>query len=236
MNFSQDYICGIGGTNMHRILTIGMAAVVLMSSTLSLRAATVYTVDVITTPSNPSASYPSAKGRLFGTITTNGAVNINPFTDIESWDLTFTYVNDPNYVGANSTFNFNSTNSIVAPADAFPGLGTTASLASCGSLLCILSGRLSFEAFFYLTISAGGVSAIAPLAGLWVAGAQTTYDPSVDGYALMSTPVPAALPLFASGMGLIGAVTWRRKRRGSISRPTRGRPRYVIGSVFAPMA
>jgi hypothetical protein len=31
---------------------------------------------------------------------------------------------------------------------------------------------------------------------------------------LNSTPLPAALPLFASGLGAMGLVTWRRKRKG----------------------
>lgn len=52
-----------------------------------------------------------------------------------------------------------------------------------------------------------------------------TFDPSFDlsGYTLefsagiqnsaAATPLPAALPLFASGLGALGLLGWRRKRK-----------------------
>ena len=30
---------------------------------------------------------------------------------------------------------------------------------------------------------------------------------------VVQTPVPAALPLFATGLGLLGLLSWRRKRK-----------------------
>ena len=51
-------------------------------------------------------------------------------------------------------------------------------------------------------------------------------DPSVSGYSielsdgvanglLSSTPLPAALPLFATGLGAMGLLGWRRKRKAA---------------------
>jgi hypothetical protein len=59
------------------------------------------------------------------------------------------------------------------------------------------SGQFSF--------SGGGVSA----------GATFRIDTvSVNG-AVVPTPLPAALPLFAAGLGITGVLGWRRKRKGS---------------------
>ena len=37
--------------------------------------------------------------------------------------------------------------------------------------------------------------------------------PGFDAFALVATPVPAALPLFATGLGMMGLLGWRRKRK-----------------------
>jgi hypothetical protein len=34
-------------------------------------------------------------------------------------------------------------------------------------------------------------------------------------YAVSATPLPAALPLFASGLGAMGLLGWRRKRKAA---------------------
>jgi hypothetical protein len=43
---------------------------------------------------------------------------------------------------------------------------------------------------------------------------QTT-DLSVSGTGINATPLPAALPLFASGLGALGLLGWRRKRKAA---------------------
>jgi len=41
-----------------------------------------------------------------------------------------------------------------------------------------------------------------------------SYDPAISSVsALASTPLPAALPLFATGLGALGLLGWRRKRK-----------------------
>ena len=45
---------------------------------------------------------------------------------------------------------------------------------------------------------------------------KLTFAPSV-GEEAAATPLPAALPLFAAGIGALGLLGWRRKRRGTLA-------------------
>lgn len=50
----------------------------------------------------------------------------------------------------------------------------------------------------------------------WYGDCDTDYfkvDNVVVGGTLSQTPLPAALPLFAGGLGTLGALGWRRKRK-----------------------
>ncbi len=74
----------------------------------------------------------------------------------------------------------------------------------------------------YLNIGYSGYDGIGN--GQWAdaAGGVTTngYDP-VQGYIVEfspTTPLPAALPLFATGLGLVGLLGWRRKRKNATAR------------------
>ena len=53
------------------------------------------------------------------------------------------------------------------------------------------------------------------LAGLGVTPGTYTYNLGVDSFVINigTTPVPAALPLFASGLGVLGLLGWRRKKK-----------------------
>ena len=54
-----------------------------------------------------------------------------------------------------------------------------------------------------------------PWAGL--PGAFDFADQLVVRFDVDATPIPAALPLFASALGLGGLIGWRRKRRANVS-------------------
>jgi hypothetical protein len=46
-------------------------------------------------------------------------------------------------------------------------------------------------------------------------GTSDSFGGSLDDVSLVATPLPAALPLFASGLGALGLFGWRRKRKAS---------------------
>jgi hypothetical protein len=69
------------------------------------------------------------------------------------------------------------------------------------------------------TGESGGVLAVA-LAGAdlnLIDGSDWTVTSNISATALAATPLPAALPLFAGGLGLLGAFGLTRKRKPSIS-------------------
>jgi hypothetical protein len=49
------------------------------------------------------------------------------------------------------------------------------------------------------------------IAGLALADSGHNYSSAAIGPS--TTPIPAALPLFASGLGALGLLGWRRKRK-----------------------
>jgi hypothetical protein len=60
------------------------------------------------------------------------------------------------------------------------------------------------------------ISGCAPLE--WCFGINTPGESNGVGlwtYSLSATPLPAALPLFASGLGALGLLGWRRKRKAA---------------------
>jgi hypothetical protein len=42
---------------------------------------------------------------------------------------------------------------------------------------------------------------------------NATFDATFNITAVATTPLPAALPLFATGLGVLGLLGWRRKRK-----------------------
>jgi hypothetical protein len=62
----------------------------------------------------------------------------------------------------------------------------------------------------------GGDSYILTFLGLSTSGDHTVFIDSVS-IDLMATPLPAALPPFATGLGALGLLGWRRKRKARIA-------------------
>jgi hypothetical protein len=48
-----------------------------------------------------------------------------------------------------------------------------------------------------------------------ITGFQTIGIPGAAAFIVSETPLPAALPLFASGLGAMGLLGWRRKRKNA---------------------
>ena len=47
-------------------------------------------------------------------------------------------------------------------------------------------------------------------------GSQTQASPIFDDVQISQTPLPAALPLFAGGLGVMGLLGWRKKRKAAV--------------------
>ena len=72
------------------------------------------------------------------------------------------------------------------------------------------------EAFFF---TATGTSAVLSFASTVFAGGTdanpAAFGPALDNVSVSATPLPAALPLFATGLGALGLLGWRRKRKNA---------------------
>jgi len=70
---------------------------------------------------------------------------------------------------------------------------------------------------FDITLSSGSFAGYEPDFKINWVGTQNNYDlvsKAIDPPGVATTPLPAALPLFASGLGALGLFGWRRKRKG----------------------
>ena len=70
----------------------------------------------------------------------------------------------------------------------------------------LVSGQWATYTAVYTALAADAGSAISIVLG------QSAFQAEFDNVRLDATPLPAALPLFATGLGMIGLVGWRRKR------------------------
>ena len=78
-------------------------------------------------------------------------------------------------------------------ASAFNPAFVTANVTVAGAEAALFAGLLAGKAYFNIHTSTSG-------------GGE------IRGF-LQETPLPAALPLFATGLGALGLLTWRRKRK-----------------------
>ena len=67
----------------------------------------------------------------------------------------------------------------------------------------------AFELFDAGVSSAGGLTVI-------VSGSSMSGDAFTSNTIGTATPLPAALPLFATGLGAMGLLGWRRKRKAQV--------------------
>jgi hypothetical protein len=188
------------------------------------KANTVYDLNY-TTPSGAAVA-----GTVTGTITLNmppqpfGVVGVG-LSNVLDWNITMTaggltaQLLGPLQVGANSTFNNNTTTlqwtATAANITANFGNPATGGLITIGSTagtrLCwsnaltegcgpaVIGGDVSWQIMSGSTAEQTGIGVPA---GNIVATAEIT-----------TTPLPAALPLFATGVAGLGLLGWRRKRK-----------------------
>lgn len=70
----------------------------------------------------------------------------------------------------------------------------------------------------FITSISFGIGSGAPLQtgyvdNLRVSNGQTTFAPEFEAIAVAAVPIPAALPLYATGLGLMGFLGWRKRRK-----------------------
>jgi hypothetical protein len=65
----------------------------------------------------------------------------------------------------------------------------------------------------YITIGINGFGRLKPAADVWYSLSTLPDAVTSSGGVTGTTPIPGALPLFAGGLGAMGLLGWRRKRR-----------------------
>lgn len=213
-----------------RVSLIGFVALLLGSTAIPISGhASTYTLD--TDPSGTIGTSP------FGTITTTVAgsnldvtVNVSPNFDVTTgnhWALTFdlatsglsitglpspfvqetgsSFINDPfnaksfNYaIGCNGSYNGMNSCAVTMGVDP---TGFSFVIVGAGALSPVLTDGVYFTADIY-DLGTGKTG---------VVGASSVLGGGNQG----ETPLPAALPLFASGLGVMGFLARRRKRKVS---------------------
>jgi hypothetical protein len=161
-------------------------------------------------------------GSITGTITTDGATGTLAFTDIVSYSLTVT-------VGSNSSTDTPSNSQLITVFTA--NLGLSASLTDLTFAYTAYTGGFGTPNIFeidHLPESSVGFYPATEFFGgngggslhgytynnsCFECAAFADYSGSQIIAEVAATPLPAALPLFAGGLGLIGLVGRRKKRQ-----------------------
>jgi hypothetical protein len=149
---------------------------------------------------------------LTGSITTDGTIGPLASSDITAWSVT-------------------ATGGLPSPAT-FSGSSTFLIFSSANSAVTASATQLFFNFtstapdLMFLFPSTGGLEYVDQsnppppppdlytVVGLSVGSAGTSYlSESSSDFVIASTPLPATLPLFASGLGALGLLGWRRKRK-----------------------
>jgi hypothetical protein len=166
-------------------------------------------------------------GTLSGTITTDVNTGVLSQSDIVSWDI----VQSANTVQFGSTldpansmvsltgtaltatatglfFNFGATDNSLLEFFTPPGTGNNLQFCDATTPCTNQNGAQSFSDIVYVFVAPG----LGSTSGSSPQGLATTEIAAAAAPA--ATPLPAALPLFATGLGGLGLLGWRRKRKG----------------------
>jgi hypothetical protein len=163
---------------------------------------------------------------LTGTITTDGNTGVLSAPDIIDWNLAI----EGGAIPANSSYDLlgplsgnNSTVTLVGSVLTASAVGLFFNFGDPSKASLVFEDTTTPNnalAAFYSTFyySLGGYANLDTYLG------YVNYDPIVSSdnlqiAAVGTTPLPAALPLFASGLGAIGLFSWRRKRTNTAAIP-----------------
>ena len=73
-----------------------------------------------------------------------------------------------------------------------------------GGGIAFVAGGIDFEIFYFSLFPFSSYETI-----------DSLYYQTEDDFSATPTPLPAALPLFATGIGAMGLLGWRRKRKNA---------------------
>jgi len=161
---------------------------------------------------------------LSGTITTDGVLGTLSQSDITAW-----HINQNSVSGSGFPTSIDSASSTVSLTDgalSATGAGLVFNFASTTSSKLIFRSNQMFGSTpaFQLTYCDVGAGCSAPfissvLVQLLVSSVQGSDTLNrangTSPIATLATPLPAALPLFATGLGALGLLGWRRKRKAA---------------------
>jgi hypothetical protein len=197
---------------------LGLIACAALFGMSQAEASTVYDV---------SFSFSENNVTVNGTITTNATGTLGP-SNITAWSLTVNFSSPPipvTLTPANSTLMLTGSDlTATSSALSFNFAGTDsgvlefASSGGVGEFDALPNGNVIYEAGGYSCDGFGGPQDFcaqewaAPEDGT-VATAEETGTVVIGTAAVSTTPLPAALPLFATGLGVMGLFGWRRKRQ-----------------------
>jgi hypothetical protein len=164
-----------------------------------------------------------------GTITTDGNIGTLSAADITSWNIneTFDTIHVPTNINpSNSTvslsgdaltatstqllFNFadTATSKLEFVSNNFPNPGGFNVQFCDATTPCINQVGASDFSFMEIVFASGGCCSSST-------GVAETGNTQIGTAAVATTPLPAALPLFGAGLGLMGLLGWRRKRKAA---------------------
>ena len=175
-----------------------------------LFASQAFAVVVVTSPITYDVNLTVGDGTVTGDIVTDG--NTSPSSpDITNWNLLLTEPGSSADLTGSNSYLFSDGTDLSATASqlfynfsvAPGGLGFLSNTDPLNTWLCFQSSGQECA-----PLSDG-----APVIAFSIAGdpAQSYSGNQVIGTA--ATPIPAALPLFVSGLGTLGLLGWRRKRK-----------------------
>jgi len=80
----------------------------------------------------------------------------------------------------------------------------------------VFNGVLFIADTDFLSFNFGNTFNLGPNVGFLKVGSSEILD-NISFLSVADTPLPAALPLFATGLGALGLVAWRRKKKAALT-------------------
>jgi hypothetical protein len=197
--------------------SLGLIACMVLLGTSQARATT---YDIIAPSTGELA------GGISGTITTDGTTGTLSASNITSWNINQT-INDVQFIenlsSSNSTLSLTGGALTANATELFFNFSATDDSLLKFSSTLVTGNSLQYCDATAACINQNGASDFSTIEWVFVApglGSTNGSSPQVGDIEIAAatvgtTPLPAALPLFATGLGAMGLFGWRRKRKNA---------------------